>query len=255
MAERAPLVVVIAGPNGAGKSTTAPRLLQNALTVTEFVNADPIAMGLSAFRPQSVAMAAGRVMLARMRALARARRDFAFETTLASRSFVPWLASLRASGYRVHLAFLSLSGPDLAVARVAERVRQGGHDIPEPVVRRRFASGLKNFFSLYQALADTWQMFDNSAADGPRRDGSGRSAANRSRRRNVGRPSGGATMTTSRDSEPTPLDRVEDLPRILQAMTEAVREALLRHKRLGNPVAVWREGRVVWLQPEEIPGD
>ncbi len=174
MAERAPLVVVIAGPNGAGKSTTAPRLLQEALTVIEFVNADPIATGLSAFRPQSVAIAAGRVMLARMRALARARQDFAFETTLASRSFAPWLASLRVSGYHVHLAFLWLSGPDLAVARVAERVRQGGHDVPEPVVRRRFASGLKNFFSLYQTVADTWQMFDNSAVDGPRLLATGR---------------------------------------------------------------------------------
>jgi predicted ABC-type ATPase len=174
MAERAPLIVVIAGPNGAGKSTTAPRLLQEALTVAEFVNADPIATGLSAFRPQSVAMAAGRVMLARIRALARARQDFAFETTLASRTFAPWLASLRVSGYHVHLAFLSLSGPDLAVARVAERVRQGGHDVPEPVVRRRFASGLKNFFSLYQTVADTWQMFDNSAVDGPRLLATGR---------------------------------------------------------------------------------
>jgi predicted ABC-type ATPase len=174
MAERAPLIVVIAGPNGAGKSTTAPRLLQEALTVAEFVNADPIATGLSAFRPQSVAMAAGRVMLARIRALARARQDFAFETTLASRTFAPWLASLRVSGYHVHLAFLSLSGPDLAVARVAERVRQGGHDVSEHVVRRRFASGLKNFFSLYQTVADTWQMFDNSAVDGPRLLATGR---------------------------------------------------------------------------------
>ena len=173
MAERAPLVVVIAVPNGAGKSTTAPRLLQDALTVVEFVNADPIAAGLSAFRPRSVAMAAGRVMVARMRALARARRDFAFETTLASRSFAPWLASLRASGYRVHVAFLSLSGPDLAVARVAERVRRGGHDVPEAVVRRRFAAGLKNFFGRYLALADTWQMFDNSADD-PRLVAAGR---------------------------------------------------------------------------------
>jgi predicted ABC-type ATPase len=109
-----------------------------------------------------------------MRALARARRDFAFETTLASRSFAPWLASLRASGYLVHMAFLALSGPDLAVARVAERVRRGGHDVPEAVVRRRFASGLKNFFGLYLTLADTWQMFDNSAADDPRLIATGR---------------------------------------------------------------------------------
>lgn len=174
VAERAPLVVVIAGPNGAGKSTTAGRLLQEALAVSEFVNADPIASGLSAFRPESVAVAAGRVMLARMKALAQARRDFAFETTLASRSLAPWLAELRASRYRVHLAFLSLPGPDLAVARVAARVRQGGHDVPEPVVRRRFVAGLRNFFALYQGLADTWQMFDNSAVDGPRLIATGR---------------------------------------------------------------------------------
>jgi predicted ABC-type ATPase len=174
MAERAPLVVVVAGPNGAGKSTTAVRLLQDALAVGEFVNADPIAAGLSAFRPRSVALAAGRIMVARMRALARARRDFAFETTLASRSFAPWLASLRASGYRVHVAFLALSGPDLAIARVAERVRRGGHDVPEAVVRRRFAAGLRNFFGLYLTHADTWQMFDNSAADDPRLIATGR---------------------------------------------------------------------------------
>jgi predicted ABC-type ATPase len=167
MPEEPPLLVVIAGPNGAGKSTTAPRLLQAALTVSEFVNADPIAIGLSAFRPESVAVAAGRVMLARLKSLARARESFAFETMLASRSFAPWLAGLRESGYRVHLAFLSLPSPDLAVARVAERVRLGGHDVPEAVVRRRFVRGLRNFFGLYQGLADTWQMFDNSTVIGP----------------------------------------------------------------------------------------
>jgi predicted ABC-type ATPase len=126
MASRIPLVVVIAGPNGAGKSTVAPRLLQEALAVTEFVNADTIASGLSAFRPDSVAIAAGRVMLARLRALAEARADFAFETTLASRSFAPWLARLRASGYRVHLAFLSLPHADLAVARWRSGYAKGG---------------------------------------------------------------------------------------------------------------------------------
>ena len=168
MPGRPPLVVVLAGPNGAGKTTMAPRLLRDALTVAEFVNADPIATGLSSFRPESVAMLAGRVMLARMKTLAQARQDFAFETTLASRSFAPWLRGLRDSGYRVHLTFLSLPHPDVAVARVAERVRQGGHDVPEPGVRRRFAAGLRNFVSLYRGVADTWQMFDNSATSGPR---------------------------------------------------------------------------------------
>ena len=156
MVAPAPLVVVIAGPNGAGKSTAASRLLQEALTGSEFVNADPIAAGLSAFRPDSVAIGAGRVMLARLKALARARADFAFETTLASRSFAPWLTRLRASGYRVHLAFLSLPAADLAVARVAERVSQGGHDVPEGVMQRRFEAGLGNFVAVYQRIADTW---------------------------------------------------------------------------------------------------
>jgi predicted ABC-type ATPase len=174
MAARPPLVIVIAGPNGAGKSTMALRLLRDALAVSEFVNADPIAIGLSAFRPESVAMAAGRVMLARLKSLAAAGNDFAFETTLASRTFAPWLRSLRASRYRVHLAFLSLPSPDLAVARVAERVRQGGHDVPESVVRRRFDAGLRNLFALYEGIADTWQLFDNSGVGEPRLVASGR---------------------------------------------------------------------------------
>lgn len=157
-----PLVVVVAGPNGAGKSTTAPELLSRALRVQEFVNADAIAQGLSGLHPERAALAAGRVMLDRVRTLARLRADFAFETTLASRSFAPWLDELRASGYRAHLAFLSLPGVELALKRVAERVRLGGHDIPPDVVRRRFRAGLRNFFSLYRQRVDTWQMLDSS---------------------------------------------------------------------------------------------
>ena len=159
----APLVVIIAGPNGAGKSTSARHLLQNALSVHEFVNADIIASGLSAFQPEKVALAAGRIMLRRMKELAAARADFAFETTLASRTFAPWLAKLRSTGYRTHLAFLALPSPELAISRVAARVRQGGHSIPEDVIRRRYEAGLRNFFSLYQEQADNWQVFDNSA--------------------------------------------------------------------------------------------
>ena len=157
-----PLVVVIAGPNGAGKSTTAPRLLRSALSVGEFVNADAIAQGLSAFRPETVAFAAGRIMLHRLRALATSRESFGFETTLASRNFGPWLRTLRTEGYRVHVAFLSLPDADLAVARVAGRVRQGGHGVPEDVIRRRFERGLSNFFTQFEPMADSWQMFDNS---------------------------------------------------------------------------------------------
>src|SRR5215210_5984955 len=102
---RMPLVVVLAGPNGAGKSTSAPYLLKDALAVDEFVNADTIAQGLSAYRPEAAAVAAGRVMLERLRTLARARRDFAFETTLSGRSYATWLRYLRSDGYRAHLVF------------------------------------------------------------------------------------------------------------------------------------------------------
>ncbi len=173
MARHRPLVIVIAGPNGAGKSTTAPSLLRDALQVTEFVNADAIAGGMSAFRPDSVAIPAGRAMLERMQHLADARADFAFETTLASRSSAPWLAHLKRRGYHVHVMFLWLESADLAVNRVAARVRRGGHNVPEATVRRRYERGLRNLFRLYLPVADSWQMFDNSRAGRPRLVASG----------------------------------------------------------------------------------
>lgn len=163
-----PNVVVIAGPNGAGKSTTAPKLLREALAVREFVNADTIAAGLSAFAPESVAFTAGRAMLTRIQDLAAARADFAFETTLASRSFAPWLRQLQQDGYTVHLIYLWLPDADLAVARVAERVRRGGHAVPDAVVRRRYEKSLSNFFNLYRPFADFWLMLDNSQQSAPR---------------------------------------------------------------------------------------
>ncbi|MGH9381600.1 MAG: AAA family ATPase [Thermoanaerobaculia bacterium] len=163
-----PLVVLLAGPNGAGKSTSAARLLRGALAVDEFVNADTIAQGLSAYRPEGVAMTAGRAMLERLRLLARERRDFAFETTLAGLGHSRWLRTLRSSGYRAHLVFLALPSADMAVARVAERVRQGGHSVLEDVVRRRFVSGLRNLFASYLDAVDTWQVYDNSDVQGPR---------------------------------------------------------------------------------------
>lgn len=168
MTTRHPVVVVLAGPNGAGKSTSARHLLRGALSVDEFVNADTIAEGLSAYRPEGVAMAAGRVMLERLRFLGRERRDFGFETTLAGHGHARWLHDLRSSGYRAHLIFLSLPDPDLAEARVAERVRQGGHHVPEDVVRRRFVAGLQNLFGQYLPLVDSWQIYDNADLTGPR---------------------------------------------------------------------------------------
>jgi predicted ABC-type ATPase len=157
-----PSIVLLAGPNGAGKTTLAPFLLRDALAVPEFVNADQIAMGLSAFHPESVALAAGRIMLARLDELAGQQASFGFETTLASRSFARWLRLRIGDGYVVHLVFLWLAIPELAIARVAGRVARGGHAVADEVVRRRYAAGLRNFFGLYQALATTWRMYDTS---------------------------------------------------------------------------------------------
>lgn len=157
-----PKVVVIAGPNGAGKTTTAPLLLRGAMGVSEFVNADVIAQGLSGLHPERVAVQAGRIMLTRLRELADARADFAFETTLASRSFAPWLRELSRSGYEVFLFFLWLPAAALAVKRVSERVSMGGHHVPDETVTRRHERGIRNFFHLYQSLTTEWKLYDNS---------------------------------------------------------------------------------------------
>lgn len=147
----------------------APVLLPGTLGVVEFVNADLIARGLSAFQPERVALEAGRIMLRRLRQLAKERVSFAFETTLAGRSFAPWLANLGQQGYFVHLVYLWLASPQMAVARVLERVRLGGHDVPRETVERRYSAGLRNFFNVYRPLADLWRFYDNSSSsEGPR---------------------------------------------------------------------------------------
>lgn len=132
----------------------------DVLGVSQFVDADLLARSLAL--SETAPLTAGRAMLRRLDELTRARQSFGFETTLASRSFAPRIRRLRRSGYECHLVFLWLPAADLAVARVADRVRLGGHDVPEETIRRRYRSGLRNFFHLYQALTTTWRMYDNS---------------------------------------------------------------------------------------------
>jgi len=165
---RKPHVVVIGGPNGAGKSTAAARLLRGPLAVQEFVDADVIARRLPASDPATVAIEAGRVMLRRLNDLARQRVSFAFETTLASRSFAPWLANLRAEGYRTDVLFLWLPSAELAIARVHDRVDGGGHFVPDETVRRRYQRGLNNFFQVYRQVATSWRLYINFNRAGPR---------------------------------------------------------------------------------------
>jgi len=163
-----PHVVILAGPNGAGKSTAAPSLLKGTLRVREFVNADVIAQGISGFEPDAAALQAGRVMVSRLKSLAERRVDFAFETTLASRTFAPWIRDLLSAGYAFSLVFLWMPSVEAAIARVRERVRAGGHAVPEETIRRRYAAGLRNFFQIYQPLATRWRFYDNGGRQGPR---------------------------------------------------------------------------------------
>ena len=162
-----PKIIVIAGCNGAGKSTIAPHLLRDAFGLKDFVNADTIAQGLSAFSPESVALEAGRLMLKRLKDLAKERKSFAFETTLATRFYAKWLAELKTQGFEFHLIFLWLKSPELAFERVQIRVNQGGHNIPENVIYRRYFKGLRNFFGLYKPIANSWTIYDNSRFGNP----------------------------------------------------------------------------------------
>lgn len=171
-----PQIIILAGPNGAGKSTLAPVLLRDTLGLLEFVNADTIAAGLSGFQPERAAVEAGRIMLKRLHELAARKLSFAFETTLATRSYAGWLARLKQDGYHMGLLFVWLQSPELTVQRVRQRVLAGGHSIPEEIVRRRYDKGVKNFFSLYQPLVDEWGVYDNSAIGAPRLLASGKAA-------------------------------------------------------------------------------
>ncbi len=154
-----PQFIIIGGGNGAGKSTSAALILGDQVP---YINADEIAKGLPEVEGENKDARASRILINAMGEHEARREDFAIETTLASRSLAPRVRRLRESGYEFHLLFFWLNSPDLNIERVAERVRSGGHNIPEEVIRRRYVAGLKNFFSLYMPLADTWGAYDNS---------------------------------------------------------------------------------------------
>lgn len=155
-------VYVIAGPNGAGKTTFSAEFLPDFVNCREFLNADLIAAGLSPFAPETQNLRAGRLLLTRIKELTKARHDFGFETTLAGRGYIPKFNEMKNHGYRIVLFFLWLPSADLAVARVKNRVRQGGHNVAEPVIRRRFESGIRNLFQLYRSRLDAWWLYDAS---------------------------------------------------------------------------------------------
>lgn len=157
-----PNLYIIAGCNGAGKTTASFTVLPEMLGCREFVNADEIARGLSPFQPEKVAIEAGRIMLQRINELLKRQEDFALETTLATRSYVPTIKKAKENGYNVTLVYFWLDSPDLAIARVKRRVTEGGHSIPEEVIRRRYKKGIQNLFKLFIPICDYWILIDNS---------------------------------------------------------------------------------------------
>ena len=161
-----PKIIIIAGPNGAGKTTFAREFLPQEAGCPVFVNADLIAAGLSPFAPERAAMQAGRLTLQAIGQHVAQRESFAFETTLSGKSYARQIPQWRKLGYRVELFFLSLPSAEMAIQRVAERVRQGGHDIPEAIIRRRYGAGKQLFFKVYQPMVDRWILYDN-AGDEP----------------------------------------------------------------------------------------
>jgi len=155
-------IYIIAGPNGSGKTTFAKKFLPDYAKCLHFVNADLIASGLSPFSPQIAAMKAGRLVLEQLHDLTNKDVDFAFETTLSGKTYINFLKKIKQKGYRLHLFFLWIPNTELALARIKDRVAEGGHDVPANDVRRRFARSIHNFFQFYRSLLDSWMLFDNS---------------------------------------------------------------------------------------------
>jgi predicted ABC-type ATPase len=158
-------VIIIAGPNGAGKTTFAREFLPQEADCPTFINADLIAQGMSPFRPEAAAVRASRLMLEMIADCVRRGESFAIETTLSGRGYAQMIPKWKEAGYRVVLFFLELQSAEMAMERVAMRVAQGGHDIPEPVIRRRFRAGRENFLNLYKPLADEWRHYDNAGEE------------------------------------------------------------------------------------------
>lgn len=158
-------IIIIAGPNGAGKTTFARAFLPAEAALPRFINADAIAAGLAGFAPEKAALRAGRLMLEEMALCVAAGESFAFETTLSGLGYAGRIRQWRAAGWRVSLFFLSLPTAEIALQRVALRVRQGGHDVPADIVRRRFAAGLANFHGIYKQIVTDWALYDNGGAE------------------------------------------------------------------------------------------
>lgn len=247
----APEIIVVAGPNGAGKSTSAPALLPSGVP---YINADEIAKGIEDLAPGARKdVEASRRLLQEWDRFAEERTGFAIETTLASRSLAPKIRRLQAVGYRFLLYYFWLPNADLAVERVAERVRRGGHNIPEDVIRRRYEGGWSNFFEIYQPLADYWEVYANLARMQPIMMAQGKRMIVDA----IDDPSLWQTFTrrtvmNENKVKETAIQYEPIWKAHQRGVWAAVRAAILDHKRAGNTIAIWRDDRVVLVPADEI---
>ena len=259
-----PNVVILAGPNGAGKTSAAPLLLRDEYRVVEFVNADVIARGLSAFSSEAAAVEAGRVMLRRLDELANAKQDFAFETTLSGNAFLTAIDRWRSGGYVIRIVYLWLDSADIAIARVRRRVAQGGHSVPEDVIRRRYERGMANFANRYRNAADKWQLYDNSdpldrklVARGEQSEIDVVDADRWSRFERAVSRIPRVREVLMADRAPIPDDHLErcfrDNSVIERAMTITVARVIRRHRLLNQPIVAGRDGKVIELDPFTVP--
>jgi predicted ABC-type ATPase len=264
-----PTVIVIGGPNGAGKSTLARTLLPSGF---EFINADEIAKSLQAERadrPVNVDVAAGKLALQRMDQLAVEKRSFAVETTLSSRKLATRIQRLQTDRYQFKLYYVWVKSPDLSVNRVEDRVRMGGHNIPEDVIRRRYDRGLQNFFETYSRIANAWFVYDNNVLGRvhivAERDGTAEQVVHDLKVwqtlnlqleeiRQMEKSISDSTHVADAPLDPKytykapspEARRVEALFRL------AVRQAMIEHKAAGMPMVVWRDDKVVWIPADEL---
>jgi len=252
-----PDLFIIAGPNGAGKTTYVRRFLPQEMRCREFVNADLIAAGLSPFAPERAAFEAGRIMLKRLRDLFERRENFSFETTLTGFGYTHLLREMKAAGYRIRLDYLWIPDLDLTRARVKQRVRKGGHDIPDDVQLRRFGKGLRLLLEHYRPLLNYWRLFDN-AGQNPQLVAEEENGVLRVK--NGSKLAMIEAITHLRVMPDRLSDKVEEAVvfapaeetrAALRAMRKAFADVVLENKSYGLPVIQWRDGVGVVEVPAE----
>lgn len=253
-----PNLFIIAGPNGAGKSTYVKRFLVQQMRCREFVNADLIAAGLSPFAPDTAAFEAGRIMLRRLDQLFRSRQDFAFETTLTGYGYVGLLQEMRAVGYRIRLDYLWIPELDITRARVKQRVRKGGHDIPDEVQQRRFGKGLRLLLDHYRPLVHFWRLYDNTGRN-PHLVVEEEDCVFRIK--DTSKLAEIETATSlrfmpdqskqDRVEEPLIFSPGEETRASMRAMRLAYADVILENKAWGLPIIQWRDGIGVVEVPAE----